>query len=212
VLNFVTFVIIGLATGAIYSIAATGLVLTFTTTRIFNLAHGAVGMFLAFLYYQLRIGWGLPEVISLPLIVLVAGPLFGVALSVTMMQRLARTSVAIRLTGTLALLVLLDGLAVLIWGNGYRTFPGIASDDTFAVANVRISYNQLTTVVLALAIAGLLWAFLHRTRLGTAMRAVVDDSDLAELTAISPMRVQSVSWAIGCSLAGLAAILITSSV
>ena len=211
-LNFVTFVIIGLATGAIYSIAATGLVLTFTTSRIFNLAHGAVGMFLAFVYYQLRIGWGLPEVISLPLTVLGVGPLFGVALSVTMMQRLARTPVAIRLTGTLALLVLLDGLAVLIWGNGYRTFPGIASDNTVAVANVRISYNQLTTVVLALAIAGLLWAFLHRTRLGTAMRAVVDDSQLAELTAISPMRIQSVSWAIGCSLAGLAAILITPRV
>jgi branched-chain amino acid transport system permease protein len=212
VLNFVTFVIIGLATGAIYSIAATGLVLTFTTSRIFNLAHGAVGMFLAFVYYQLRIGWRLPEAISLPLVVLVAGPLFGVALNVTMMQRLTRTSVAIRLTGTLALLVLLDGLAVLIWGNGYRTFPGIASDNTFAVANVRISYNQLTTIVLALAIAGLLWAFLRRTRLGTAMRAVVDDSQLAELTAISPMRIQSVSWAIGCSLAGLAAILITPSV
>jgi branched-chain amino acid transport system permease protein len=212
VLNFITFVIIGLATGAIYSIAATGLVLTFTTSRIFNLAHGAVGMFLAFLYYQLRVAWGIPEAISLPLIVLVVGPLFGVLLSVTMMQRLARTPVAIRLTGTLALLVFLDGMAVLIWGNGYRTFPGIASDNTFGLANVRISYNQLTTVILALAIAGLLWAFLHRTRLGTAMRAVVDDSDLAELTAISPVRIQSVSWAIGCSLAGLAAILITPSV
>src|SRR5580693_7158280 len=99
--TFLTFTLIGLTAGAIYAIAATGLVLTFTTSRIFNLAHGAVGMFLAFVYYQLRIGWGLPEVISLPLTVLVVGPLFGVALSVTMMQRLARTPVVIRLTGTL---------------------------------------------------------------------------------------------------------------
>lgn len=211
-LEFMTFVVIGLTTGAIYSIAATGLVLTFTTSRIFNLAHGAVGMFLVFVYYQLRVEWGLPEILSLVLTVLVLGPLFGVALGQFMMQRLAKASVAIRLTGTLALFVVLDGVTQLIWGNGYRGLPGLISDDTFAVLNVRISYNQLATVVIALVVAGALWAFLHRTRLGTAMRAVVDDSDLAQLTAISPNRVQNVSWAIGSSLAGLAAILIAPNV
>jgi len=207
-----TFVLIGLTVGAIYSIAATGLVLTFTTSRIFNLAHGAVGMFLVFIYYQLRVAWGLPEILSLALTVLVIGPLFGVGLGQFMMQRLARASVAIRLTGTLALFVVLTGVTQLIWGNGYRALPGLVSDDTFAVLNVRISDNQLATVVIALVVAGALWAFLHRTRLGIAMRAVVDDADLAELTAISPVRVQNVSWAIGSSLAGLAAILIAPNV
>lgn len=211
-LEFMTFVLIGLTVGAIYSIAATGLVLTFTTSRIFNLAHGAVGMFLVFIYYQLRVAWGLPEALSLALTVLVIGPLFGVGLGRFMMQRLARASVAIRLTGTLALFVVLTGVTQLVWGNGYRALPGLVSDDTFAVLNVRISANQLATVVIALLVAGALWAFLHRTRLGIAMRAVVDDADLAELTAISPVRVQNVSWAIGSSLAGLAAILIAPNV
>lgn len=211
-LELMTFVLIGLTTGAIYSIAATGLVLTFTTSRIFNLAHGAVGMFLVFVYYQLRVAWGLPEVLSLALTVLVLGPLFGAALGQFMMQRLATAPVAIRLTGTLALFVVLDGVTQLIWGNGYRAVPGLISDETFAVLAVRISYNQLATVVIALVVAGALWVFLRRTRFGTAMRAVVDDADLAQLTAISPVRVQNVSWAIGSSLAGLAAILIAPNV
>ena len=58
--EFITFTVVGLATGAIYSIASAGLVVTYTTSGIFNFAHGAIGMFSAFLYWQLRWddGWG----------------------------------------------------------------------------------------------------------------------------------------------------------
>ena len=58
--DFVTFTILGLALGSIYAIAAAGLVVTCTTSGIFNFAHGAIAMFAAFLYWQLRWddGWG----------------------------------------------------------------------------------------------------------------------------------------------------------
>ncbi|HEY3736178.1 MAG TPA: ABC transporter permease [Jatrophihabitans sp.] len=207
-LDFITFVIIGITTGAIYSIAATGLVLTYTTSRIFNLAHGAIGMIQVFIYWQLLEGWGLPEWVALPLVVLVIGPAIGVLLNVTVMQKLARTPIALRLTGTLAIFVLLEGLAVLIWKSDLRTIPGLISDDTFQIASVRITWNQLTTVIIALAVAIALRLFMHGTRIGVAMRAIVDDPALAELTAVNPTRITNVSWAIGSSLAGLASILI----
>ncbi len=51
-----TYIVSGLTTAAIYAIAATGLVLTYTTTGVFNFAHGGVGMMAAFTYWQLRFG------------------------------------------------------------------------------------------------------------------------------------------------------------
>ena len=53
--DFLNFTIIGVITGAIYAVAASGLVVTYTTSGIFNFAHGAIGMVMAFLYWQLRV-------------------------------------------------------------------------------------------------------------------------------------------------------------
>ncbi len=52
--DFLSFTIIGIVTGSIYAVAASGLVLTYTTSGIFNFAHGGIGMFMAFVYWELR--------------------------------------------------------------------------------------------------------------------------------------------------------------
>ena len=59
--KFLTFTIVGLSVAAIYAVIASGLVLTYTTTGIFNFAHGAAGMLAAFTYWQLRFDWGWPD-------------------------------------------------------------------------------------------------------------------------------------------------------
>jgi len=58
--KLLVFTIVGLSLAAIYSIISSGLVLTYTTTGIFNFAHGAAGMLAAFTYWQLRFDWGWP--------------------------------------------------------------------------------------------------------------------------------------------------------
>ena len=57
---FISYTIIGIFTGAAYAIAASGLVLTYSTTRVFNIAHGAVGMVFAFVYWDFSQKQGLP--------------------------------------------------------------------------------------------------------------------------------------------------------
>jgi len=54
------FVIVGITTGAVYALASMGLVLTYTTSGVFNFAHGAIGMFATFIFYQLRVDAGWP--------------------------------------------------------------------------------------------------------------------------------------------------------
>jgi hypothetical protein len=58
--KFFTYVVLGLITGSVYAIAGSGLVVTYTTSGIFNFAHGAIGMVMAFVFWQLSVDWGLP--------------------------------------------------------------------------------------------------------------------------------------------------------
>ena len=59
--EFLSYTITGLSLAAILAVAASGLVLTYTTTGVFNFAHGAIGMLGAFAYWQLRFDWNWPD-------------------------------------------------------------------------------------------------------------------------------------------------------
>ena len=63
--QFLALTVSGLVTAALFAVAASGLVLTYTTSGIFNFAHGAMGMFAAFAYWQLRVEWGWPAPVAL---------------------------------------------------------------------------------------------------------------------------------------------------
>jgi branched-chain amino acid transport system permease protein len=207
--DFLIFLTVGIVTGSIYAIAATGLVVTYTTSRIFNFAHGALGMFLAFVYYQFRVAWNWPEPIALIVTLLVVAPMIGVFLEVVVMRPLGSASVALRLVVTLALFTVMQGLALLIWGTTLRSMPPLTGSHTFGVVSgLQVTSDQIATVVLAALVAVGLWALFHKSRLGVTMRAVVDDPSLAELNGIRPGRVNALSWSLGTALAGLAAILI----
>ena len=75
--RFLQFTIIGLTAGCVFAVAASGLVLTYTTTGVFNFAHGAVGMIAAFVYFELRVVHGVPTPLAAAAVVLVLGPLAG---------------------------------------------------------------------------------------------------------------------------------------
>jgi len=214
--TFLVYLIIGIVTGSLYSIAAAGLVLTYATSRVFNVAHGAIGMVMAYLMYTLWVQQGLPEWLALVICVLVVAPAVGVFLDWAVMRWLERASVAQRLVVTLTLLILCQGLASLIWGRGENiteVMPSIFSSSTFSpISGLNVTYDQLADVIVAAVVAGGLWLLLKRTRIGTMMRGVVDDRDLTQLNGLNPRMVTSLSWAIGTALAALAAILLAPGV
>src|SRR5690349_15146754 len=69
--------IVGVTYGSVYAVAATGLVVTYTTSGIFNFAQGAIGMFLAYVFWQLQVEWGIQTLLALLLTVFVAAPIMG---------------------------------------------------------------------------------------------------------------------------------------
>src|SRR5438105_15475581 len=111
--QFLQYTILGLVLGGIYGIAASGLVLTYTTSGIFNFAHGAIAMLAAFAYWQLRVDWGWPAPLALFVVLGVLAPLLGALLHVGIMRGLRETAVVTKIVVTVALM--LGVLALWTW-------------------------------------------------------------------------------------------------
>jgi len=110
---------------------------------------------------------------------------------------------------TIGLLLALVGAASFLWNQTEtRVVPGFfGPTSAVGVLGVEISYDQLTVMAVAIAVAGSIWFLLHRTRLGVAMRAVVDDPELVALSGVSPAGAARAGWMLGASLAALAGVL-----
>jgi branched-chain amino acid transport system permease protein len=206
--KFLTFSITGLSTAAIYAVGASGLVLTYTTTGIFNFAHGAIGMVCAFAYWQLHFDWGWSTPLALAVVLLAIAPLLGVLLEVVIMRNLQGTSEGTKLVVSISLLAGLIGLANWIWKPGVQRSTGkFFEGNTFEILGVRVTWHEATTVIIAIAVAITLRIVLYRLRAGVAMRATVDDRTLTALNGARPDAVATLAWAIGCALAALSGIL-----
>jgi branched-chain amino acid transport system permease protein len=208
--SFGTFIVVGLSLGGIYAITAGGLVVTYSTTGIFNFAHGAIGCFLAFLYWELRVNhsWAAPA--ALFVVICVVAPLIGIILDVVLMRRLRNAALVVQLMVTVGLMLTFMGLTATMWkpDQGRTLLHFYESSKGVHIGDVVATWHRIITVILAAAIALILRALLYRTRLGISMRAVVDNRNLAGLTGARPSLISSASWALGCMTAAIAGILI----
>lgn len=205
---FLSYTITGMFTGAAYAIAASGLVLTYSTTRVFNIAHGALGMVFAFLYWDFSQKHGMPVWLSLFLVLGVFAPLTGIFIQRVLTRGLGSAPIGVSLVVTVGLLVMLIGVATQIWKPAPRSIPQFAEGHLIRLGGVVITWQQVITVIVSVIVAGALYVLLARTRVGTAMRASVDNPELLQLYGGRPQLVASLAWAVGTSLAALAGILL----
>jgi len=216
--KFLTLLISGGASGAIFAIMASGIVLTYETTGIFNFGHGAVAFATAFLFWELHTGGHWPLVPAAIVSILIFAPLLGLALNRIMLRRLAAAPVYARIVGTIGLLVALPNLALWLLEQidargGHLpttvqvlTVPGLGPTPPHTwhlMKGLVLDSDQLFTFGAA-AIAALgLWVVLRRTRLGLLMRADVDKRELAMLRGVNTSQVSAVTWVLTMILAGL---------
>jgi branched-chain amino acid transport system permease protein len=201
--------IVGIVSGCIYAITATGLVVTYTTTGIFNFAHGAVGMIAAFAYWQLSVHWHLREPVAFLIVLLVIAPLMGAIVERVLMRPIRGATLDVTLTTTLGLLLFGIGLATVVWDPKkprllYQFFRG----NSIKLFGVVVTGHQITVVGAAILVAIVLRLFLYNSRPGTALRATVDNPELTGLTGASPARYGQLGWVIGAMLAALAGMLL----
>jgi len=204
----------GLGIGAIAALAGLGLLVTYRITGVFNLAFGAVAALAAeLLRHAVRV-WGIPALPAAAVIVLVVCPVVGIVVSALVFRPLERrrAGTAESLVASLGVFVVIVGVISVVWGtqswpDAPALFSASSVDLPFGLTARRDSLAALAIV----AIVGGGLALVLRTRAGLAARGVVEDRDLAELTAIDTDEVSMVAWAGGSALAGLAGILIAPS-
>lgn len=205
--EYLPFVVAGLTTGSLYGLLATGLVVTYRTSGLFNFAHGAVGAVGAYVFYTLNNTHGLPWPIAALLCVGVLGPIGGTLLEL-LSRRLRDVSPAMTVVGTVGLLLLISNVLTLLYGASTLAAPPFLPVGTVSIAGTFVGTDQLTTFVVASLSAIALAVFLRTTPLGLAMRGVVDDARLAGLVGVDAVRVRRTAWMIGSSFAVATGVLI----
>ena len=203
--------IVGLKFGAIIALASIGLSLIFGVTGLVNFAHGdtvTLGAVLAFFFNASPLGpeWNI-LIAAIPAVLLVA--LFGGFQEWRIWRPLRR-----RRTGLVSLIVISIGLSFIIRYGILVMFSGLPRPyaDYAVQANIdflgiqTVSKNLIIVVFTAVVLAAV-GLFLQRTKLGTAMRAVADNTDLAESSGIDVQRVILVTWILGTGLAGVGGVM-----
>jgi branched-subunit amino acid ABC-type transport system permease component len=208
--DLLPFVIVGLASGSIYGVAGLGLVLTFRTSGVFNFAHGAIAAAAAYAFYDLHTEVGLPWPVAALICVGLIGPVFGLAVE-RLARSLAESRPVMTIVATLGLLLAIQGFLTWRYSPGTLAFPQFLPKGGFMVSGVGVQYSQIITFVLGSGATAALYAFVRRTRLGVAMRGVVDDPALLAMSGIRPSRVRRASWMMGCAFAVLSGLLIGPS-
>ncbi|MFG3364894.1 ATP-binding cassette domain-containing protein [Streptomyces sp. NPDC048156] len=222
--DLLAFVLSGLVSGALYALLATGLVLSYSASGLFNFAHGATAYLCALTFYELHSGLGWPAVPTALLLVCVVSPLLGWGLDRLMFRKLARVGETAQIVATIGLLVALPALGLwvveLLDDAGVSVkpaenqfgLPGVGpspAKNWQLMDGVGIDSDQLITWVATAAVALGLWILMRHTTLGLRLRAAVDNRSLVELRGMSADRLSTVAWMLSSGLAGLAGVLAT---
>jgi neutral amino acid transport system permease protein len=197
----------GLVYGAIVALAAIGLSLVFGTTNMVNFAHGELvtfGAVVAWLFNASPAGPRMP-LLAAVLPTLVLAGLFGYLLEKGLFRPLRRRQV-----GRVSLIVVSIGLSLLVRhifllviGGAPHTFSQYAVQTAQPFGPVSLPLKDVIILLLSLAVLGGVALMLQHTRLGTSMRAVADNKDLAEASGIDVERVILATWIMGTVLAAL---------
>ncbi|MFC4499431.1 MULTISPECIES: ABC transporter permease [Streptomyces] len=206
-----SYVVAGLALGAVYAIAAASLVVTLVSSGVFNFAFGAMAFVVARFYYFLYVEQGWP----LPLAAVVAiglfAPALGVLLYAVLFRHLRLRSPLVKIVATIGLSVALPPLADLVLGQLVNvTAPGLAPQPVavFRPFGAVVDMNQIITYA-GLAVVLIVGTVLLRyTDTGLRIRSLVDSEALTALSGVSPARLSLGVWAFSALLAGLAGVLV----
>jgi len=208
--DFLPFVIIGIATGSVYGLAGTGLVLTYKTSGIFNFAYGANAALTVFVFYYLHTEHGMAWPLAAVLCLFVLAPLEGLGLEL-LARALEPVGATLKVVATVGILLVVLGIGTLWYGSNTSSFPQFLPSSTVHLLGVNVGWDQIIVVIISVVATGILYYFFRYVRIGVAMRGVVDNPDLVSMTGENPVRVRRWAWVIGMIFASMAGLLLAPS-
>ncbi|PPD14215.1 MAG: branched-chain amino acid ABC transporter permease [Methylobacterium sp.] len=207
--EFIAYLIAGLATGAIYALAAIGFTLVWQTSQTINFAQGEFVMLPAILILALVKLAGAPLWLAAILGVALFVALFGWGFKITIVDPMIRHGVLPLAIATMALAIIMKEGAKDGFSAEAQSFPSLLPAETLNFAGISISLQHVAIIVVAcVAIGGLQW-FVTRTRTGRQMQAAAQNPGVALILGIPVARMVMLTFLINAGLAALASVLIS---
>jgi branched-chain amino acid transport system permease protein len=202
---FFQLLINGILFGTMYGIAAIGLSLIFGTMRIVFIAQGTMIILAAYGSFWLFKLWGMDPYVSI-LFVVPASLIVGIGFYQALFRKVAKAGQFPTLLIAFGLMALLENLMFVVFTGNTRALQTSYSTYALTLLGMKISFGRLMVFVMAiLATAGVNF-FLKKTLLGKAVRAASENLEYAMLVGITPHQVNTVTFALGMGLAGLAGV------
>jgi branched-chain amino acid transport system permease protein len=197
-------VILGILTGGVYALMASGQTLIFGIMKVVNLAQGAMVILAAYLSYQLFTSYGLDPLLAIPVTTVV---LFGVGVAVEVaflrpLRREDRSELSLLITFAVALLI--EGVISVTWNTTRRSVNTSYANSSWTFFGYQVTVVRFLAFVLSLIALGLLYVLLNRTRFGRAVRATVQNPESARLLGVQTQWVSAVGFGLGAATAAAA--------
>lgn len=199
----------GVLIGLIYALVAIGLTMIFGVMDIVNFAHGEflmLGMYSTFWLFAL---YALDPLLTLPLTVIMLFA-FGVLLYKLVIVRIINAPMLSQIFTTFGIMILLRGVAQFLWKPDFRSIENSAVAGSVKLLGIQLGKPQLVAGIGAIVVTGLIYFFLNKTRLGTALEATASDKEAARLMGIDSHKMFSLAWGIGAACAGAAGVLLST--
>jgi branched-chain amino acid transport system permease protein len=211
-MTFVNLVIYGIANGTLYAAVALALVLIWRSTRIVNFAQGGMLMFTTFIAWDLVQKHGVNYWVGLAA-ALFAGLVMGVVAERVLIRPVENGPHLNPVIVTLGLLLLLQAVAGMIWGNGLSSFAPQFSLTYYHVGHqvILFSPDYLFIVVAVLVVLAALYVLFQRSALGLRMRASAFNPEVARLLGVRVGRMLTLGWGLAAMVGALAGVLIAGT-
>jgi branched-chain amino acid transport system permease protein len=202
--QFLFVLVSGIASGAIYGLMGLGLVIIYRATDVVNFAIASLATLGLYIAITFRDGGVAVVVCMLAAIAVTA--LAGVVVRETVIRPLGQGQLFSALVVTMGVSLIAESAVNSVWGTQPRTFPSLVNGAVRWGGAVLPAQSLVTIAVAGVAMAAVAFLF-GRTTLGSAMRAVAESAQTAQVIGISAQRIARLAWTLGLALAALAAFL-----
>jgi branched-chain amino acid transport system permease protein len=199
--ELVQHVVNGLIVGGGYALMGIGLTLIFGIMRVVNFAHGEFFMMGAFFLFTLFSLWRLNFFVASVLSVIGVG-LVGAVVERLILRRLRQAPIEIPMLATVALSVIIQNAAILIWDPSPKTIRHVFSPLPLTLGPVHVVSIRVFAGLVAVALIVGSHLLIQKTRIGRAMRATFQDTDMARLAGVDVDKVYMFTFGFGAALAG----------
>jgi branched-chain amino acid transport system permease protein len=196
----------GIMIGSVYSLMALGLTLIYGILHIPNFAHGNKYMLGAFISLSLVAIWQVNYWLAI-VISMAALAFIGILVERLIYRPLHEQPPINSFIAAIGLLLLLEGIAIAIWGGEWQRFP-FSYKQTIHFFGITITLHRLLVIFAAAVLIISLQLFIKKTTFGWTIEAVAQNREGAQLVGINVPLVSSMTFAIGTALAAAASSLI----